>query len=98
MHPGPQSLPGFRELDHRAGAGIDVWLLWRALDDRVVVAVTDAKSGDAFTLEVAANQRAMDVFHHPYAYAVPATGAQPRHRLAIRRGDRRLEEPLWDRP
>lgn len=94
MQPGPQYLPGFRELDHRAHDGIDVWLLWRAIDDRVLVAVTDAKSGDAFKLEVAADQRALDVFHHPYAYAVLAAGAQSWHRPAIRR----VEEWLRNRP
>jgi hypothetical protein len=63
-HPAPT-----RELDHRTADGIDVWLLWRPQDDRALVAVWDAKTGDAFTLEVGAHQSALDVFHHPYAYA-----------------------------
>lgn len=58
-----------RELDHRAGDGIDVRLLWRPHDDRALVAVSDAKSGETFTIEVGADQRALDVFHHPFAYA-----------------------------
>ena len=58
-----------RELDHRVSDGIDVRLLWRPHDDRVLVAVSDAKTGDAFTLEVGPDQRALDVFHHPFAYA-----------------------------
>jgi hypothetical protein len=58
-----------RELDHRSGDGIDVRLLWRPHDDRVLVAVADAKTGEAFTLEVGPGQRALDVFHHPFAYA-----------------------------
>jgi len=58
-----------RELDHRASDGIDVRLLWRPHDDRVLVAVSDAKTGEAFTLEVGPDQRAIDVFQHPFAYA-----------------------------
>ena len=57
------------ELDRRVNDGIDVQLLWRAHDDRVLVAVSDAKTGAEFTIEVAEGQRALDVFHHPYAYA-----------------------------
>jgi hypothetical protein len=63
------STAALRELDHRAGDGIDVRLLWRPHDDRVLVAVADAKTGEAFTLEVGSDQRALDVFHHPFAYA-----------------------------
>jgi hypothetical protein len=63
-----------RELDHRVSDGIDVRLLWRPEDDRAIVAVSDAKTGGSFTLEVAPHQRAMDVFHHPYAYAPEGVG------------------------
>jgi hypothetical protein len=63
------STAALRELDHRASDGIDVRLLWRPHDDRVLVAVADAKTGEAFTLEVGPGQRALDVFHHPFAYA-----------------------------
>ena len=58
-----------RELDSRVSDGIEVRLLWRAQDDRVLVAVRDGRTGDAFAVEVADDQRALDVFHHPYAYA-----------------------------
>jgi hypothetical protein len=58
-----------RELDHRAGDGIDVRLLWRPHDNRALVAVSDAKTGEAFTLEVGDGERALDVFQHPFAYA-----------------------------
>ena len=58
-----------RELDQRVSDGIDVRLLWRPSDDRTLVSVSDAKTGEAFTIEVAASQRALDVFHHPFAYA-----------------------------
>ena len=33
------------------------------------MAVTDVKSAEAFQIEVRAGERALDVFHHPYAYA-----------------------------
>ena len=58
-----------RELDSRVSDGIEVRLLWREQDDRVLVAVRDGRTGEAFSLEVADDQRALDVFHHPYAYA-----------------------------
>jgi hypothetical protein len=63
------STPTLRELDHRVSDGIDVRMLWRPQDDRVLVDVSDAKTGESFTLEVGADQRALDVFHHPFAYA-----------------------------
>jgi hypothetical protein len=58
-----------RELDHRVSDGIEVHLMWRPSDDRALVAVSDAKTGESFTIEVGADQRALDVFHHPFAYA-----------------------------
>jgi len=58
-----------RELDHRNSDRIDVWLLWRESDDQVLVAVADEKSGDRFTIVVRPDERPLDVFHHPYAYA-----------------------------
>lgn len=58
-----------RELDHRVSDGIDVRLLWRVDDDRLLVAVSDGRTGDAFSFEVRDGERALDVFHHPYAYA-----------------------------
>jgi hypothetical protein len=66
-----------RELDHRVSDGIDVRLLWRPHDDRAIVTVSDAKTGGSFTLEVADDQRALDVFHHPYAYAPDALLTRP---------------------
>jgi hypothetical protein len=58
-----------RELDHRTNDGIDVRLLWHQPEDRVLVAVSDARTGEEFTVAVAPTQRPYDVFHHPYAYA-----------------------------
>jgi hypothetical protein len=58
-----------RELDSRSGDGIYVRLLWNEHDGRLAVAVADEKTGDAFAVEVRDGDRAIDVFHHPYAYA-----------------------------
>ena len=59
----------------RTGDGVDVRLLWHPIEDRVTVAVTDTKTGEAFELPVGEGERALDVFRHPYAYA-----ARPEHR------------------
>jgi hypothetical protein len=64
-----------RELDHRHSDGIDVRLLWNQTDDQVVVAVTDAKTGDAFAIPVEPRQ-ALAAFHHPYAHAASRRSAQ----------------------
>jgi hypothetical protein len=57
------------ELDHRANDGIDVWLLWRERDGRALVAVADERTGDRFTIDVREGDRALEIFHHPYAFA-----------------------------
>lgn len=64
-----------RELDSRTTDGIEVRLLWNEHDGRVLVAVSDSKTGDAFSIEVREGERAMDVFHHPYAYAASRTSS-----------------------
>ena len=69
-----------RELHSRMTDGIHVRLLWSEHDNRVAVAVDDSKTGDAFAVEVREGDRAMDVFHHPFAYAAwrgIATSARP---------------------
>jgi hypothetical protein len=55
------------ELAHRASNGIDVHLLWNRSDNTLAVTVSD-DSGESFELPVASGE-ALDVFHHPYAYA-----------------------------
>jgi phage-related protein len=59
--------PVIRELDRRHNDGIDVRLLWNQTDDQIVVSVLDAKTGDAFTIDVEARE-ALDAFRHPYAH------------------------------
>lgn len=66
--------PIIRELDMRTGDGIYVRLLWCQNDDHVTVAVTDTKTGEAFEVPVREGERALEVFHPPYAYA-----ARPQH-------------------
>jgi hypothetical protein len=58
-----------RELDGRTCDGIHVRLLWHPEDDQVSVAVNDTKTGETFELPVHDGEPALDVFHHPYAYA-----------------------------
>jgi hypothetical protein len=62
-----------RELDSRTSDGIHVRLLWHPEGGHVSVAVNDTKTGEQFVLPVRDGQRALDVFHHPYAYAYAAS-------------------------
>jgi hypothetical protein len=56
------------ELAHRSSNGIDVALLWSKATGRLVVSVADQRDGSTFTLD-APSEKALDVFHHPFAYA-----------------------------
>jgi hypothetical protein len=64
------------ELDHRHNDGIDVTLLWDADTNRVSVFVRDARAGESFEVDVEPS-RALDAFHHPYAYAATSASAPP---------------------
>ena len=59
-----------RELDSRSSAGIDATLFWHPGDDRLWVAVNDRATGDSFTVDIRAGDRALDVLRHPHAHAV----------------------------
>ena len=61
------------ELAYRATEGLEVALLWHESASSVNVAVSDSRTGEAFELVLGNDDNALDVFHHPYAYA--ATGA-----------------------
>ena len=74
---GMTSTPLIRELDHRSGDGIEVWLLWAPADDRLIVSVHDARSGEAFEIDVVPAEKALEVFQHPFAYAA-FRGIEPR--------------------
>jgi hypothetical protein len=57
-----------RELAARECDGIAVRLLWHPRENAVTVSVEDTRVGDCFQLAVAP-ERALDAFHHPFAYA-----------------------------
>jgi hypothetical protein len=57
-----------RELCTRSNDGIEVALLWTPGSEQLRVAVLDLRSNQSFDLRVDGRQ-AMQVFHHPYAYA-----------------------------
>jgi hypothetical protein len=63
-----EAAPVIRELDRRRSDGIDVQLLWNQTADQIVVSVFDAKTGDAFAIQVEARE-ALDAFRHPYSHA-----------------------------
>ena len=63
-----------RELAQRLTGTLEVVLVWHTDTDRLCVCVHDESGGDHFLLEVGPAE-AMDVFHHPYAYAA-ARGIQ----------------------
>ena len=58
-----------RELDHRTADGVEVALLWHAGREFLSVLVSDTRAGEAFELVLDERDHALDVFHHPYAYA-----------------------------
>ena len=57
-----------RELARRSSAGVDVTLYWHPERDDLIVSVWDELHSDYFEIRP---QRylALDVYHHPYAYA-----------------------------
>ena len=79
------------ELDTRTTDGIDVRLLWQSAEERVSVTARDVHSGETVEVEVRDHERALAVFHHPYAYAAfhgvephaEAPGPSPPPRLAM---------------
>lgn len=61
-------LQPIHELASRASNGIEVTLLWNCRSDELRVCVSDSRTGIQLEL-VAERHNALDVFHHPYAYA-----------------------------
>ena len=57
-----------RELHSRVNDGIDVRLIWSE-HGRLWVSVADSKTGGEFSIDVRDRSLALDVFHHPFAYA-----------------------------
>lgn len=61
------------ELDRRSSVHLDVILLWNREQNTVAIDVTDWLAETHFRVDVPA-ERALDAFHHPFAYA-PALAA-----------------------
>jgi len=78
----PADIVSKRELDSRVSDGIQVRLVRFQRTDRVLVEVDDKSTGDAFTVDVGVGERALDVFHHPYAYAA-LRGIEPRAAVPV---------------
>jgi hypothetical protein len=57
------------ELIVRERDGIAVTLFWVRATDVLLVEVADHRNGTSFEFVLERNDRALDVFHHPYAYA-----------------------------
>ena len=57
-----------RELAARESDGLQVLLLWHPRENALTVEVEDARIGGGFQIAVAP-ERALDAFHHPFAYA-----------------------------
>ena len=70
-----------RELARRSSAGVDVTLYWHPTLDELTVSVRDERHGAYFEIRP---QRylALDVYHHPYAYADLAGGYEQENRRA----------------
>lgn len=69
------------ELAVRDQNGVAVTLFWLRGTDVAVVSVLDRRNGEGFELVLEADDRPLDVFHHPYAYAAARglyTGRQTR--------------------
>jgi 1,4-alpha-glucan branching enzyme len=69
-----------KELAQRASNGIEVTLFWRKPTTRVTIEVSDVRLGESFEFEVDGS-KALDAFHHPYAYAA-SPRAETRTRVA----------------
>lgn len=57
------------ELAARESNGLLVRLFWWRSTDHLTVTVDDSTNGDSFELVVEQHEKALDVFHHPYAHA-----------------------------
>jgi hypothetical protein len=61
--------PWRTELASRESNGITVRLFWSRSTNLVTVTVADAANDDCFELVLDKNERALDVFNHPFAHA-----------------------------
>jgi hypothetical protein len=61
--------------DKRSQNGIAVTLFWLRGTDVLLVSVIDHRHGEGFELVLEPHERALDVFHHPYARTRPLGGS-----------------------
>jgi hypothetical protein len=59
------------ELDFRQGDSLEISLYWNRRSGRVWVDVRHVHTGENFTVE-ADPARALEVFHHPFAFCLAA--------------------------
>ena len=76
------------ELSSRSANGIEVALLWRQRDDTAVVVVLDHRTGEELALDVHASDNALDIFHHPYAYAAARSLEEPAVHISLEGANR----------
>jgi len=57
------------ELAEREDNGVSVALYWTRATNVLTVTVADVTTGDYFELVLAENERPLEVFYHPFAYA-----------------------------
>ena len=74
--------PCSRELAVRASNGTQVRLLWRQGTRQLWVEVSEPATARALTIR-AQPENALDVFHHPYAYAGLRNSLPPAESLSI---------------
>ena len=70
-----------RELAHRANDGIEVWLYWEKVADLLTLEVYDGRNEQYYEVDVP-RDRAMDAFHHPFAYVAAAEARESAELLA----------------
>jgi hypothetical protein len=58
---------GWREIAHRSNTFIEVSLLWRQVDDSVLLRVVELASRVEFEVRVRPED-ALEAFNHPYVY------------------------------
>lgn len=63
-------LSSIQELATRTVDGLHIRLLWSAAERQAWVSVIDVKRDQTVSVPVGEDENALDVFRHPFAYAV----------------------------
>ena len=72
------------ELAHRSTDGIEVSLFWSQPSNRITIELIDNRIDERLEFEVA-NDKALDAFRHPHAYAPTQALDLVETRTAVRR-------------